>query len=100
MLTPGNVTKFMQKLQEVGYNGQVKVPTLPTGLLFRFDNVVFHGDTDEDTEKALRVAQELFGDKLLQTQKGKDGENAQGKHTSYSSLLAEKVEMARNAKNN
>lgn len=99
-LTPANVTAFMQRLKEAGYNGQVKVPVIASGLIFRFDNIVFHGDTDEDTEKALQIAREMFGEALLQTQKGVDGENAEGKHTSYSDLLAEKVQMARNAKNN
>lgn len=94
-LTPKNLTEFMRELQIAGYNGQVKVPALASGLLFRFDNVVFHGDADDDTEIALSVAKKVFGDQILRTQKGADGDNAEGKHSSHTQLLAERVEHAR-----
>lgn len=94
-LTPQKLSFFMEELQKAGYNGQVKVPTLPSGLFFRFDNLVFHGNTDEDTKCAMEVAQAFFKDELAHTQVGKDGEDAEGKHTSHSDLLAEKVKNAR-----
>lgn len=94
-LTPQKLSLFMEALQKIGYNGQVKVPTVPSGLFFRFDNLVFHGDTNEDTNRALEIAKEFFKDDLTQTQIGKDGDNPQGKWSSHSELLAEKIKMNR-----
>jgi len=91
-LDPGRLSVFMEKLKSSGYNGQVKVPSgRASGLVFRFDNIVFHGNTDEDTQKAMAIAEEIFNGELSHTQVGKDGDNAKGEHKSHSELLAEKI---------
>lgn len=99
-LSSDSFLAFIQRLQKERYNGQIKTGEVAYQFRFRFDNVVFHGRTEKDVELAMRIAKEMFGDKLSQTQVGKDGANKEGKHKSHTDLLAEEVLERRKKKYN
>jgi hypothetical protein len=81
-------------LKDAGYNGHLKMPSTITGLLTRFDNIVIHGATKSDVSLALPVIEKYFKEKGLNvegTKTGIDGKDSNGKETSHTNLLAEKV---------
>jgi len=85
-LTPAELNAFMQELQKAGFNGQVKIAPTGARAKFYFDNIVIHGASEAEVDKAIDIAQKLFGAKLAAVNKGMD---KGGK--SHSELLAEAV---------
>jgi hypothetical protein len=96
--SPEAFSGFMKRLQQEGFAGQVKTYEVASKFRFQFDNIVFHGKTKNDVDLAMKIAKQMFGDKLSQTQFGKDGKNSEGKSTSHTDLLAERVKKLREEK--
>ena len=88
-LTTEEIAEFLKSIQESGFNGQVKFPETGGRMLFSFDNFVIHGQTKEDVDKAMAVAEKYWGDKIEATQRGLDR-----KGTSHTDVLAKEVEDA------
>jgi hypothetical protein len=83
-----------QLLKDAGYNGHLKMPGVYSDLLTRFDNIVIHGATKGDVSLALPIIEQYFKDKGLNvegTKTGIDAKDSNGKETSHTNLLAEKV---------
>ncbi len=93
-LAPDNFKAFMQELQKSGYNGDIKIfqDLIDQGVTLN-DQVVMHGASEADAQKALEVARTFFGDKLSDVSIGKD-EVIDGKNRSYSQILASKIKEA------
>jgi hypothetical protein len=90
-LTPERFKSFMQELQKNGYNGDVKIfQDLAAQGVTLNDQVVMHGRSKADSELAFQVAEKFFGNDLDQKNFGKD-EVIDGKNTSYSQILANKI---------
>lgn len=92
--TPEVMEDILETLRAHGYHGQVKFPMTGGQLFDKFDNIVIHGDTDLETDRALSVVEQVLaihkvGTQFTQT--GADGETAEGKKTSHSDLLASSV---------
>lgn len=95
--SPEVFKNFMAELQKRGYNGGVKIfQDLEVQGASLSDQVVMHGYSEADAKLALEVAEEFFGDKLLETSYGKD-EIINGKSKSYSEILAEKIKDSVNS---
>ncbi|MDO8559803.1 MAG: hypothetical protein Q7S23_02075 [bacterium] len=92
-LTPERLNQFMAALAKAGYNGQVKVAPTGQRAKYRFDNVVMHGATPEDVQKAAAVARNLFGNQLSAVGRGIDRGG-----TSHTDNLAKEVEARRAAR--
>jgi hypothetical protein len=76
------------------YNGSFKISQNLSTLINQFDNIVIHGGNEEEVEKALAVISDVLeknGIKNEITQRGKDGQNKEGKKTSHTRLLEEKI---------
>lgn len=93
-LTPERFVGFMEALRDAGYNGDIKTfqDLIEQGVKLN-DQIVMHGATREDTELALSVAEQFFGDELDQRSYGKD-EIVDGKNRSYSEVLAMKIKKS------
>lgn len=90
-LTPERLKTFMVSLRDSGYNGDLKIFQDLTEQGVRLnDQVVMHGSTKEDSELALRVADEFFGEDISEKSFGKD-EVVDGVNKSYSQILAKKI---------
>lgn len=91
MLTPEKFKTLMIALRDAGYNGDIKIfQDLENQGILLNDQIVMHGRTEQDAIKALATAEVLFGGELGQKGIGKD-EVINGKNTSYSEILAEKI---------
>ena len=91
-LTLEQVTELKRRLNEAGYNGQFKIPASFGRMAQSMDNLVFHGKTKAEAEKALRIAEEVFAGNVGATHAGVD----HGKK-SHTELLAESVRARRKA---
>lgn len=93
-LSPEKFIGFMEALRDQGYNGDVKIfqDLADQGVLLN-DQIVMHGRTKDDSELAVKVAEEYFGSELAFKGLGKD-EVIDGKNRSYSEILAEKIKQA------
>lgn len=92
--TPVVMEDILESLRGAGYHGQVKFPMTGGQLFDKFDNIVVHGDSDEETLKALTIIRDVLATHVLEvkfTQSGKDGIDEEGKKTSHSDLLAKQV---------
>ena len=90
-------------LEEAGYNGHLKMPGTFSDLLTRFDNIVIHGASKADVDLALPIIEKYFKEKGLTvegTKTGLDSKDSNGKETSHTNLLAEKVKNKQLTKGN
>jgi hypothetical protein len=81
-------------LKNAGYNGHLKMPSTFSDLITRFDNIVIHGASKNDIELALPIIEEYFNQQGLNvesTKTGVDNKDSNGKETSHTNLLAERV---------
>lgn len=81
-------------LKDAGYNGHLKMPGVYSDLLTRFDNIVIHGSTKGDVSLALPIIEQYFKNKgftVEGTKTGIDAKDLNGKETSHTNLLAERV---------
>lgn len=81
-------------LKDAGYNGHLKMPGVYSDLLTRFDNIVIHGATKGDVSLALPIIEQYFKNTGLTvegTKTGIDAKDLNGKETSHTNLLAERV---------
>ena len=91
------MSNILETLKTQGYHGQVKFPQQGGGLYERFDNIVIHGNNDIETQKALKIIKEVLDKYQIATifqQVGRDGIDENGKKTSHTDLLSQKVEGA------
>ena len=88
-LTENDIVDFLKAVQESGFNGQVKFPEIGSRMILAFDNFVIHGQTKEDVDKAMAVAEKFWGSKIEATQRGVDKNG-----TSHTDVLAKEVEEA------
>ena len=89
-----HVKELYRLLKEAGYNGHLKVPTGMSDLLLRFDNIVLHGATKQDVDLALQIVSDYLnnnGITVESTKTGVDVKDSNGKETSHTDALAEKV---------
>ena len=85
---------ILQALRDGGYHGQVKFPEAGAQLFDKFDNIVIHGNSDEETQKAIDIVKGVLTDRAIEvqyTQLGKDSVNENGEKKSHSQLLAEHI---------
>lgn len=89
--TPERFKDLMRALRDAGYNGDIKTfqDLVDQGPRLN-DQIVMHGATEADAKLALSVAEKFFGSDLDQKGFGKD-EVVDGKNTSYSQILAQKI---------
>jgi len=90
-ITPEQVVKFMEFLQQKGYKGGIKTfQDLENQGVLLNDQFVLHGDTEADAKLGEELAKEFFKEEIKSTGLGKDGfEN--GKSKSYSQILSDKI---------
>jgi hypothetical protein len=93
-ITNEELTGFLEAMDMLGFNGQVKFPGMGSRALLGFDNIVMHGATQRDALLGQKIAQDYFGGRVTGTQVGAD---ANGK--SHTQLMADALE-ATNAKPN
>lgn len=90
-LSPKRFIELMKMLRDAKYNGDIKIFQDLSGQGTRLnDQIVMHGNSQEDSLLALRVAEQFFGNDLDQKGVGKD-EVIDGKNQSYSQILAKKI---------
>lgn len=90
-LTPKRFMQFMGALRDARYNGDIKIfQDLSEQGIRLNDQIVMHGGSQADAELALRVAEQFFGEDLLEKSVGKD-EIIDGESKSYSQILAKKI---------
>ena len=92
--TPEVMEDILAALRDHGYRGQVKFPMTGGQLYDKFDNIVLHGDTDEESERGLAIVTEVLTARALPvqfTQYGQDGIDESGKKTSHSDMLAASI---------
>lgn len=88
------MSDIVETLQMRGYHGQVKFPSTGGGLFDRFDNIVVHGNNDQETNNALTIIKEVLAKHKINTvfeQTGRDGFDENGNKTSHTQILADKV---------
>lgn len=90
-LTPERFKQFMIALRDSNYNGDIKIFQDLKGQGIKLnDQIVMHGGSQKDAERALEVARNFFGDDIEQSSVGKD-EVVEGVNKSYSQILAQKI---------
>lgn len=90
-LSPERFVDFMSALKDAGYNGDIKIfQDMELQGTVLGDQVVMHGATEADAQLALRTAESFFDADLDQKSMGKD-ETIDGKHLSYSQVLAKRI---------
>jgi hypothetical protein len=90
-LTPERFNQFMIALRDAGYNGDIKIFQDLKGQGIKLnDQIVMHGGSQKDAERALEVAHNFFGEDIDQSSTGKD-EVIDGVNKSYSQVLAQKI---------
>lgn len=93
-LTPERFKQFMIALRDANYNGDIKIfQDLSEQGVRLNDQIVMHGGSKADTELALLVAEQFFGEDLDQKSFGKD-EVIDGENKSYSQILAKKIKQS------
>lgn len=97
-LTPQRFTAFMEALRDAGYQGDVKIfqDLKGQGAVLN-DQIVMHGQNQDNSRLAMQVAEQFFGDELGQKSFGKD-EVVDGKNLSYSQVMALRIKQAIEAK--
>lgn len=90
-LTPERFKQFMIALRDSNYNGDIKIFQDLKGQGIKLnDQIVMHGGSQKDAERALEVARNFFGDDIETSSVGKD-EVVEGVNKSYSQILAQKI---------
>ncbi len=93
-LTPERFIGLMKALRDAGYNGDIKIfqDMAEQGTRLN-DQIVMHGNSQEDARLALTVAERFLGNDLDQKSMGKD-EVIEGENKSYSQILARRIHDA------
>ena len=88
----------MEALRDAGYQGDVKIfqDLKGQGAVLN-DQIVMHGQNQDNSRLAMQVAEQFFGDELGQKSFGKD-EVVDGKNLSYSQVMALRIKQAIEAK--
>lgn len=90
-LTPDRFKLFMRALKQGGYEGDIKIfQDVHTQAVSLNDQIVMHGNSEENAKLAIKIAEEFFGDEIDQKSYGKDVV-VNGKELSYSQILAQKI---------
>ena len=91
-LTPGRFQSFLEALQVEGYKGDVKIfqDLAEQGTKLN-DQIVMHGNSKEESVRAIEIAKRFFGNEIMQLSFGKD-EIIDGENQSYSQVLAKKIQ--------
>jgi hypothetical protein len=94
LLTPERFVDFMKALQAAGYKGDIKIfqDLVGQGINLN-DQIVMHGNTEQDSRLALQVAEQFWSQELDQKSVGRD-QVIDGKKISYSQILSMKIKNA------
>ena len=97
-LNPQRFTAFMGALRDAGYQGDIKIfqDLKGQGAILN-DQIVMHGQNQENSRLAMQIAEQFFGEELEQKSFGKD-EVIDGKNLSYSQVMALRIKQQVEAK--